>query len=506
MRLTLSRLVSALRAIPACAAERRGDAYLTGVAHDSRAVRPGDLYAAVPGASTDGHAHAGDAVTRGASALLVERWLDLPVPQLRVRRVRHILGPVSAAVLGHPGDRMRLVAVTGTNGKTTTSLLLHAALLAAEERPGVIGTLGSRLGRVHRESALTTPEAPQLHALLRWLADGGARTAVVEASSIALEQGRLDGLRFELAVHTGLEEEHLDFHGTVEQYWASKAELFAPSRTRAGLVRVDDPWGVRLARQARVPVTTFGRSPDADVRLTRVRSGLAGTQVDLLGRNGRVRLEVPLLGGVNAENAAAAYLAARHLGLSRAQAVEGLAAVVPPPGRHRVVAAAGQPLVIVDFAHTPAALAALLDTGRQLTGPRGRVLLVFGGRGERDRPKRADLGRVAAGADVLVLTSDTTEREDVDAVLGEYRLGLLGREVELHVEPDRRRALALALGEGRPGDVVLVAGRGSEQVLRVGGQASRFDDREVVEELLAERERADGDPAEAELAEASPAA
>lgn len=499
----LSQLEELLQQAPAADVRRRGDAVLTGITHDSRQVRAGDLYAVVPGAGGAGRAHAAEAVSRGAAALLVQRELDLPLPQLVVRRVRPVLGAVSAAVLGRPADQLRLVGVTGTNGKSTTTLLLHGALLAAGRVPGVIGTLGARLGGRRRASALTTPEAPELHALLRWMADGGADDVVLEVSSIGLEQGRVDGLCMDLAVHTGLEEEHLDFHGTVEQYWASKAALFSPDRARRGLVRVDDPWGVRLARQARIPVTTFGEGPDADVRLTDVRTGLAGTSVTLSAagtaapqesasaaeKSGSaaqapVRLTVPLLGRVNAVNAAAAYLAARHLGLTRIEAARGLAGAVAPPGRHSLVVADGAPLVVVDFAHTPAALEALIETGRDLTAPGGRVLLVFGGRGERDRAKRADLGRTAAAADLLVLTRDTTEREDVSSVLAEYRLGLLGSSTPVVVEPDRRRAIALAVAEGAPGDVVLVAGRGSEHVLRTGGRTERFVDREVVAQLL----------------------
>jgi len=490
MALTLSEVAELLHALPVADPQCRGDAVVGPVVMDSRRVRPGDLFAAVPGGCSDGHDHAGQAVARGAAALLVQRWLDLPVPQLRVRRVRRVLAPVAAALQGHPARGLRLVAVTGTNGKTTTSLLLHAALLSAGGRPGVIGTLGSRLGSEVRASALTTPEAPELQELLRWMADGGGRDVVVEASSIALEQGRLDGLEVDLAVHTGLEEEHLDFHGTIEQYWASKAALFARGRCRAALVRVDDPWGVRLARQLEVPCTTFGSAAGADVRLERVSTGLGGTSVLLSGADGRVQLDVPLLGRVNGVNATAAYLAARHLGLSREQARAGVATAVAPPGRHSLVVADDAPLVVVDFAHTPAALRELISTGRELAAPGRRVLLVFGGRGERDRAKRADLAGVAAGADLLVLTCDTTERESPEQVLAEYRLGLLGRDVPLIVEQDRRTAIALALAAGQAGDVVLVAGRGAEVTLTLHGRAQRFLDHEVVEELLELREPA----------------
>lgn len=221
-------------------------------------------------------------------------------------------------------------------------------------------------------------------------------------------------------------------------------------------MRVDDAWGVRLARQARVPVTTFGSGPDADVRLTRVRTSLAGTTLHLSGADGAVDLEVPLLSRVNGVNAAADYLAARALGLSREQARDGLACAAPPPGRHSLVVGDEAPLVVVDFAHTPAALTALIDTGRELAAPGGRVVLVFGGRGERDRV----------------------------AVLAENRLGLLGRDVPLVVEPDRCAALQLAVHAGRPGDVVFVAGRGAETLLHSSGRTERFVDREVVDDLL----------------------
>ena len=479
-----------LEAFPAAGCARGGQAVVSRVVADSRSVRPGDLYAAVPGAATDGHDHAGQAVRRGASALLVQRDLDLPVPQLRVRRVRAVLGPVAAAVLGHPGAAVPLVGVTGTNGKTTTSLLLTAALAAAGRTALVVGTLGAELATrdltVRRASSLTTPEAPELQELLRWGVDAGACVGVLEASSIALEQGRLDGLGFAVSVHLGLEEEHLDVHGTVEQYYASKALLIEPRRTRAAVVRVDDAWGARLAAQAQVPLVTFGRSADADVRLSAVRSGLAGTEVSLSGRDGRVRLEVPLLGRVNAVNGAAAYLAARQLGLTRAEAASGLTEVQAPAGRHQLVLADDRPLVVVDYAHTPGALRELVATGRGLAAPGGRVVVVLGGRGERARPKRAELGAAAAEADLVVLTSDTCLVEDVAAVIGEYRLGLLATATAVLVEPDREAAIRLALAHTRVGDVLLLAGRGHHTQISIGEHTREFDDRLVAEQLLAE--------------------
>lgn len=491
MSLTLTQIEALLGALPAAEAARCGEAVVRRVVADSRQVQPGDLYAAIPGAKADGRDYAAEAVRRGAAALLVQRDLPLPVAQLQVRRVRAVLGPVAAAVMGDPGARLPLVGITGTNGKTTTTLLLVAALSAAGTPSAAIGTLGAQLSgagvTLRRPSLLTTPEAPQLHELLRWAVDEGARAGVLEASSIALDQGRLDGLRFTLAVHLGLEAEHLDFHGTIEQYYASKALLFAPARTEAAVVRVDDEWGVRLAAQAQVPLVTFGYSPAADVRLGGVRSGLSGTQVSLSGRDGLLRLEIPLLGRVNAVNAAAAYLAARHLGLSRQQAAEGLAAVEQPEGRHRLVLGDGSPLVVVDYAHTPGALHELIATARGLACPGGRVVLVFGGRGERARAKRADLGRVAGEADLVVLTSDSCEVEDLGAVLDEYRLGLMSTATPVLVEHDRREATALALARCRQGDVVLVAGRGHETRLTVDGTTHVFDDRVVAQELLAER-------------------
>ncbi|HZD66834.1 MAG TPA: UDP-N-acetylmuramoyl-L-alanyl-D-glutamate--2,6-diaminopimelate ligase, partial [Acidimicrobiales bacterium] len=381
-------------------AEVHGEALVEGVTEDSHAVVPGMLFCAVRGARVDGHTCAERAVERGAAALLVERWLDLDVPQLRVPNTRAALGPVAAAVYGRPSAALRTVGVTGTNGKTTVTWALAEAFAAAGWAPGLIGTIETRVVDRRQRAALTTPQPSELQATLATMAAEGVEALAMEVSSQALDQCRVDGICFDVAVFLGMAPEHLDYHGTMAHYYASKAALFDPARATLGVVRVDDEWGRRLAHQAAIPVTTFGTSPEAQVRVEEVSTGLWGTRCRLRGGpDGTVELASPLIGAYNATNLAATYLAARLLGVGRDEAVAGIGACEPVPGRFQPVDR-GQPfLVVVDFAHTPDAMAVAVDTARSLVAPGGRVHVVFGCAGERDRLKRPTMGRAAARAD-----------------------------------------------------------------------------------------------------------
>lgn len=478
----------ALRSLAAVVgAECRGEAEVTGVCVDSRVCGPGQLFAAVVGERSDGHDHAAEAVARGATGLLVQRWLPLDVPQLRVPWTRGALGPLSAAAYGHPGRRLTLLGVTGTNGKTTTAHLARSALLAAGHACGLLGTVENRFGDWSEPSRLTTAEAPELQRLLARMTARGADSVVMEVSSQGLDQHRVDGIRYDVAVWLNLGTDHLDYHGTVEQYWAAKARLFTDELSRERVICVDSAWGRRLAHQVRERVTTFARTPGvaADVHVELVSSGLDGTQVVLHGAEEAVRLQAPVVGAVNADNVAAAYLAARRLGASPAQAAEGLRACSSIPGRFELVDA-GQPfLVIVDYAHTPDAYGPLVATARRFTGPGGEVHLVVGCRGEKDRFKRPETGRVAVQADHPVFTTDSPGREDPRDIVAQMMAGVLALpHGHVRVILNRREAIHHAIATARRGDVILIAGRGHERTRRLRERAEQFDDRLVAAEAL----------------------
>ncbi len=438
--------------------------------HDSRQVRPGWLFCCLPGSVTDGHAHASDAVAAGASALLVERPLDVPVPQLRVASVRAVLGRVADAVHGSPSASMRVVGVTGTNGKTTTTWLVRSLFEHVGWRCGLLGTL---------TGARTTPEAPDLHrALARFRAEGCAAVAM-EVSSHALALHRTDATRFAVGVFTNLGRDHLDFHGTMDAYFAAKARLFDAGACAVGVVNTDDAWGRRLAAQAGVPVTTYGLADAAALELgpTRSRFSWRGH-----------RVELPLGGAFNVCNALAALEAVVAAGVEPAAAAAGLGSVPPVPGRFESVDA-GQPFaVIVDYAHTPEGLEAVLGAARAATA--GRVVVVFGCGGDRDADKRPQMGAVAAErADVVVLTSDNPRSEDPAAIIAAVLDGIAPpHRSRTVVEPDRRSAIATAIAAARPGDVVVVAGKGHETTQDLGPAGTiPFDDRVVARALLESR-------------------
>ncbi len=487
------------RSVPGGPVTRAGgadDLTVRGLVTDSRRVVPGSLFACVRGATSDGHRHAPAAEAAGAAALLVDRPVDSRLPQLRVPSVRAQLGPLGALLAGDPARALRLVGVTGSNGKTTTSALVRGVLEAGGDCTGVVGTLGAQVAGVSWDTALTTPEAPELHELLGAMVGSGAQRVVVEASSIALDMGRMDGLEFQVSVFTGFEEDHLDHHGTLEQYWASKARLFEAGRTAAGVVVIDDPWGRRLADQAAVPVTRVGFDGDADVRVLGWRTGSDGTEVLLADDAGGHRVHSPLVGRVHVTNLAAAWATGRVLGVPPDRIAAGLAAVAPPRGRNTVLGGSGRPLVVVDYAHTPRALGAAVDTARGLTAPGGRVHLVLGARGRRDRHKRQGLGQSARAADCVWLTNEGSHGEDPAAIRAELRVGLLGSTALVRTEPDRREAITAAVGAAGPADVVLVVGRGHEtRMLDTPDprDAVHLDDAEVAATALATRHAGEED-------------
>ena len=421
------------------------------LAYDTARAGEGSLFFCVRGAHVDGHDFAADAVARGAAALVVERPLPLAAPQLVVADARAAMPAAATLFFDDPTGTLDVAGVTGTNGKTTTAFLLHAILTAAGRRAGLLTNIERRVGGEPRPTGLNTPEAIDLQRLFREMLDAGDDSAVMEATSIAQAQGRLDGTRFAVLVFTNLTQDHLDFHGTMEDYYAAKRAMF--EHADRAVVNVRDEYGRRLAAEL----------PDAIPFDDRVLDGV----------------DLALRGAFNRENATGAALAARALGIDDDAIRRGIESVRGVPGRFESIDE-GQPFtVIVDYAHTPDSLENVLRAARGLTG--GRVLLVFGAGGDRDRAKRPLMGRVAAAlADRAILTSDNPRSEDPGAIAAEVADGAAGLELEL----DRRTAIERALAEAGADDVVVIAGRGAEPEQELATGKIPFDDRDVARDLL----------------------
>jgi UDP-N-acetylmuramoyl-L-alanyl-D-glutamate--2,6-diaminopimelate ligase len=447
---------------------------VTGCTHDSRAVQPGDLYAGLPGARAHGADFAADAIAAGAVAVLTDEAgaaRVAGVPTLVADAPRSVLGEIASWVHGHPSQALTVLGVTGTNGKTTTAFLLEAGLRAAGHRTGLLGTVLTRIGDDAVPSVRTTPEATDLHALFAVMVEQQVTAVAMEVSSHALSFGRVDGVRFDVAAFTNLSQDHLDFHHDMEDYFRAKASLFEPSRTDAGVVNADDPYGRRLLAEAQVPIVSFGAAGDWVLHDVELRSD--GSTFRL----GEVSASVRLPGGFNVSNAAAAVVSLVQVGVPVAVAVAGVAGLPGVPGRMERIDAGQAFAALVDYAHTPAAVATLLRSVRDVTP--GRVIVVLGCGGDRDRGKRPLMGRAAVdGADIAILTSDNPRSEDPLAILAEMAQPGARQEV------DRRAAIALAVSLARPGDAVVVAGKGHETGQDVGGVVLPFDDREVLREVL----------------------
>jgi len=436
------------------------------VVHDSRAVTPGSLFCCLSGAHADGHDHAPAAATAGAVALLCERLLPLDVVQVRVASTRRAMAAVAAAFHGHPSRDLAVVGVTGTNGKTTTVHLLRAVLEAHGWPTGMIGTLGG---------PRTTPESPELQARLSAERSAGRRAVAMEVSSHALVQHRVDGVRFAAAAFTNLSQDHLDYHGDMERYYRAKARLFRPGRAQVGVVNGDDPYGRRLLGEAPIPMRAWSLADAEGLEV-----GPAGSAFAWQGQPVFLRLG----GRFNAANAVCAATLADELGVPPATVAAGLSSVASVPGRFERVDA-GQPFtVVVDYAHTPEGLEQVLSAARE-GAPGGRVLLVFGCGGDRDTAKRPLMGDVATRlADLAVVTSDNPRSEDPLAIIEQVRAGAT-RADRLEVEPDRQTAIDVTVARARPGDVVVVAGKGHETDQVLDGRTVPFDDRQAARRALA---------------------
>jgi UDP-N-acetylmuramoyl-L-alanyl-D-glutamate--2,6-diaminopimelate ligase len=465
---------------------------VTGLSLSSQRILPGDVYAALPGARAHGIDFAPAAVGAGAVAVLTDREgadaaATIGVPLLVVETPRALLGRLAARVYGNPATSLRMIGVTGTQGKTTTTRLAESGLQRAGVPAAVIGTVGTRVAGADLQTALTTPEAPDLHGLFAMMRERRVAACAMEVSSHALVLGRVDGVVFDVAVFLNLGRDHLDFHSDLDDYFRAKASLFTPARARLGLVNVDDEHGRRLVAEATIPVRTFSLSGrEADWQAVDVELEAGGSRFTVLGPDGiAVDAGVPLPGDFNVANALAAIAACAEAGFDTGRVAAGIATGGGVPGRLERVDAGQDFVVVVDYAHKPDAVEAAIRTLRPLTG--GRVIVVLGAGGDRDPGKRPIMGEIAARlADVLVVTDDNPRTEDPATIRAAVLAGAAGPAEVLEIG-DRRSAIREALRRARPGDIVVVAGKGHETGQEIEGVVHPFDDREVVREELGPR-------------------
>lgn len=479
----LQEVVSRLEAEGLLVSAPGGDVELTGIADDSRRVRPGDLFCAWVGTSADAHQYLPGARAAGAAAALVERPVpEVELPQVVVRDGRRAAAAAAMVAFGDPAASLLLVGVTGTNGKTTTVWLLRHLLAARQPAAslGTLGVVGPDGEPVAGTESLTTPGPVELARVLRELVDGGVRAVAMEISSHALDQGRVSGLRLDAAVFTNLSRDHLDYHRTVDAYREAKLSLTQLLRSGGVVVyNAEDPAWAPLAG-AKERTLTYAVDAPADVRARDLDIGPGGARFTLETTSGSIPVELPLLGAFNVQNALAAAGAACGLGMTLEEVAERLRTVPQVPGRLERIAQTPC-TVLRDYAHTPDALERVLATLRPLV--RGRLIVVFGAGGDRDRGKRPLMGAaVTRWADVAIVTSDNPRTEDPDAIIDEIAQGMTGSYVR---EVDRRRAIALALSEANADDLVLLAGKGHETYQIVGTERRPFDEREIVQALVA---------------------
>jgi UDP-N-acetylmuramoyl-L-alanyl-D-glutamate--2,6-diaminopimelate ligase len=470
----IERVIAALAPVDVLG---RAPVEIADLAYDARSATPGSLFFCVPGSRVDGHDFAAEAVANGAVALVVERPLELEVPQVVVEDARRAMGVAADEFFERPTEELELAGVTGTNGKTTTAFLLYSILAAGGRRPGLLGTIESRVGGERRPALRTTPEAIDLQRSFREMLDGGDRSCALEATSHGSELGRLDRVRFSALVFTNLTQDHLDFHGTIERYFGAKRRLFTEERPPAA-INVGDPYGRRLAEEllGHDRLLTFGFADDAELRPESLDLGPRGARFTTDG----LELETRLRGRFNVENVLGAVAAARLLGIEDEAIARGVRELRGVPGRFEAVDE-GQPFaVLVDYAHTPDSLENVLRTARDLA--QNRLICVFGCGGDRDRGKRPLMGRIASElADLAIVTSDNPRSEEPDAIIGEIVAGAAG---DVEVEPDRREAIARAIDAAQDGDVVVIAGKGHEQGQQFADRTVPFDDRDVAREAL----------------------
>lgn len=484
---------------------RTGDPSVSGLFHDSRSVEPGSAFFALRGEKFDGHEFVEQALARGAAVVVAEQPVKASqaVIVLQVPDTRKALAEAAAVFYGDPTADMQVVGVTGTNGKTTTTWLLESVVRAAGKRPAVIGTINYRFGNEVHNAPHTTPEAVELLRTVRSFRDQGADSLVMEVSSHALEQHRVDGVHFRVGVFTNLTPEHLDYHGGMENYYTGKKRLFSELLPRDGgcaVINLDDAYGRRLVTEVSGALT-FGCNKDAAVHPLDVTLSLDGIRGRIRTPQGELVLDSPLVGQFNLENLLGAIAAASALGIAPQIISQGIAQAPPVPGRLERIANERDAVILVDYAHTGDALEKALLTVRQLQ-PK-RILTVFGCGGDRDRSKRPVMGDIAARwSDLVFVTSDNPRSENPQAIIEDILVGCRAAGAEVlnetrlrqvghkgfWVDPDRRSAIALAVSLLQPGDLLLVAGKGHEDYQIIGAQRFHFDDREELRLALKEQE------------------
>jgi UDP-N-acetylmuramoyl-L-alanyl-D-glutamate--2,6-diaminopimelate ligase len=472
----------------------RLDVDVLGVTHDSRECLKGSLFVAVRGDRTDGNRFVGQAVERGAIAVVseAEAGSSPAAPAwIQVADARAALAQAAAAFYGHPSRRLKLVGVTGTNGKTTTAHLIDSVIRAAEGKSAMIGTINYRVCDRVENAKHTTPEAPLTQRLLAEAIDCGCRSAVMEVSSHSIALRRADALRFEAAVFTNLTQDHLDYHNTMEDYFAEKKKLFDGGigvEPRTAVINADDPYGQELIRACRSNVITYGLGEGAQIRTDHYSLDMKGLRFLVGTPAGEIPVESPLVGRPHVYNILASAGAGLALGFEPDQIARGIRECGNVAGRFESVISNGADpgfMVVVDYAHTDDALKNALRTARDVISGGGRIIVVFGCGGDRDRTKRAPMGEAAGQlGDLAIVTSDNPRSEDPEAIISEIEVGLERTGRPYLKIPNRREAIFRAVFEAREGDIVLIAGKGHESYQIIGGQTVHFDDREVAREAL----------------------
>jgi UDP-N-acetylmuramoyl-L-alanyl-D-glutamate--2,6-diaminopimelate ligase len=488
------RLKELLDSVETEKVEQFRDLELLELCYDSRLAQPGQAFFCIKGLVTDGHLHAGEAIRRGAEVLFVEREPEEEIPpevvMVTVRDTRLALAHCSAKFYGEPSTKLKLVGVTGTNGKTTTTFLVENIFKKDGRFTGLIGTIENHIGDVVEQVTRTTPESLDLQRLLRRMVDSGVEVVAMEVSSHALELHRVSGCTFDVVVFTNLTQDHLDFHISLEEYFDAKRRLFEGEDFgdgRSALINIDDEFGKKLLSETTLRARSFGLEPPADVRAEDVDVSSSGNHFTLILDNDRVPVSTILQGRFNIYNCLAAAGAAKELGAGINSIVSGLERLTGVPGRFEKIDCGQEFTALVDYAHTPDGIRNVLEACREVTG--GRVIIVVGCGGDRDRSKRPLMGRVAVElSDLCVITSDNPRGEDPRAIIDMIVEGVLDDfpPERYTVEVDRRRAIKKALEEARPGDLVVVAGKGHESGQIFADKVIPFDDRQVVRECLRE--------------------
>ncbi|MCP3995603.1 MAG: UDP-N-acetylmuramoyl-L-alanyl-D-glutamate--2,6-diaminopimelate ligase [bacterium] len=458
------------------------DVAVSDVHMDSRAVTPGSLYVAIAGSRADGHDYISGAIDHGAVAVAVERSPSIDVPYLKVADTRAALGWLASAVHREPASDLSLIGITGTNGKTTVAHMMAAMALGTDREMAVIGTVSANLDNINA-SPRTTPEASNLQRMLRQLADDSPITDVaIEVSSHAMEMGRVNGTAFDIVAFTNLSQDHLDYHHTMEDYFAAKAKLFRSHWAPRAVIWTDDDWGNRLAEESEIPVTTVGSRRDCDVRVTYGGDMPGGSTFTLRIGDATYSVKTALAGRFNVSNAAIAITCAHLQGWDLERSVAALETMRPIPGRYNCIDNDRGLWVVVDYAHTPDAVETVIGETRALVS--GKIIAIAGAGGDRDQEKRPKMGRALSTADVPIITNDNPRSEDPRLIIEQILEGM-GNEADVLVQPDRRLAIRAGIATAEPGDAVLILGKGHESAQEYADGTVEFDDAAVTREELA---------------------